>query len=111
MGGKQMEGNNRQRRDAAAEAREQGRQPSEVGATQGSSQQRTEAGSDATHQERIDLKREGKPDVIAANTPTARPGSRDADSADRERYPRLDDSDESSPDRGSEKATRGDQGA
>jgi hypothetical protein len=111
MGGKQMEGSNEQRRDAAAEAREQGKSPSAVGASQGSTQQRTEAGSDASHQERVDLGREGKPDVIAANTPAARPGSRDSDSADRERFPRLEESDESRPDRGSGRATRGNQGA
>lgn len=88
MGGKQMEGDNRQRRDAAKEAREAGKQPSETGATQGSTQQRTKAGESATHQEKIDLKREGKPDTIAPNTPETRPGSRDADTLDRERFPR-----------------------
>ena len=89
MAGKQMEGDNKQRRAAAREAREHDRKASEVGATTGSSKQRTEADENATHQERIDLKREGKQKVIRQNTPEARPGSRDADTLDRERHPRM----------------------
>ena len=88
MGGKQMEGNEEQRRDAAREAREAGKDPSETGATTGSTQQRTKAGEGDTHQERVDLKREGKPDRISENTPETRPGSRDAETLDRERFPR-----------------------
>lgn len=91
MGGKQMEGDNRQRRKAAQDAREQGQSASEVGASTGSSKQRTEADEKASHQQSIDLKREGKQKVIRENTPEARPGSRDADSLDRERHPRLND--------------------
>lgn len=87
---KQMEGDNKQRRAAAREAREHGRKASEVGATTGASKQRTEADENASHQERIDLKREGKHKVISQNTPGARPGSRDADTLDRERHPRMD---------------------
>jgi hypothetical protein len=86
---KQTEGDNRQRRAAAREAREHGKDPSEVGATTGASKQRTEADENATHQERLDLKREGKQKVIRQNTPEARPGSRDADTLDRERHPRM----------------------
>lgn len=88
MGGKKMEGNEQQKRGAAKEAREAGEDPSAVGATTGSSKQRQEAAGNASHQERIDLKREGKQDVIQQNTPEARPGSRDSDTPDRERYPR-----------------------
>ena len=88
MGGKKMEGNEQQKRDAAREAREAGAEPSAVGATTGASQQRTEASADASHQETLDLKREGKQDVIAQNSPEARPGSRDSDTPDRERFPR-----------------------
>lgn len=88
MGGKQMEGDNRELRKHAKEARDEGKEPSEVGATTGASQQRTEADEDMSHQERIDLKREGKQDSVRENTPEARPGSRDPDSPDRERYPR-----------------------
>jgi hypothetical protein len=44
--GKQMEGDNKQRRKAAREARERGKTPSETGQTTGASKQRThEAGS------------------------------------------------------------------
>jgi hypothetical protein len=89
MGGKQMEGDNRQRRKTAKEARDQGKSASEIGGSQGASQQRATADGDATHQEKIDQKREGKHDVIKQNTPEARPGSRDAETLDRERHPRL----------------------
>ncbi|CAN5645471.1 hypothetical protein BH23GEM6_BH23GEM6_19540 [soil metagenome] len=89
MSGKQMEGDNKQRRKVAAEAREEGKQPSEIGATLGASKQRTKADPDATHQEKLDLKRQGKHDVIRENTPEAKPGSRDADTLDREQHPRL----------------------
>lgn len=88
MGGKQMEGDENQRRKAAAEAREEGKQPSEVGATTGSSKQRTKADDDMSHQQKVDLKREGKQEPIRQNTPEARPGSRDPDTPDRETYPR-----------------------
>jgi hypothetical protein len=92
--GKQMEGDNKQRRAAAREAREHGKKPSEVGATTGASKQQAKADTEATHQERIDQKREGKQDVISQNTPEARPGSRDSDTLDRERHPRLEESSE-----------------
>lgn len=88
MSGKKMEGNVEQKRQAARDARREGRRPSEMGATTGASQQRTRAGDDLTHQQRLDLKREGEQDVIGENTPEARPGSRDADTLDRERHPR-----------------------
>lgn len=87
MAGKSMEGDNRERREKANEARREGKQPSEVGRTLGASKQRTEADENMTHQERLDLKSEGKQDS-ARNTPTARPGSRDADTLDRDE-PRL----------------------
>ncbi|HEX6749240.1 MAG TPA: hypothetical protein VF092_18225 [Longimicrobium sp.] len=87
MGGKKMEGDEQQRRDAAREAHDHGKLASEVGATTGASKQRTEAKPNATHQERLDLKREGKVDQDDA--PEARPGSRDADTLDHERHPRL----------------------
>lgn len=89
MGGKQMEGDNRERRATAKEAREAGKKPSEVGATLGASKQRTEASENASHQEKLDLKRQGKHDVIRENTPEASPGNRDPDTLDRERHPRL----------------------
>jgi hypothetical protein len=89
MAGKQMEGDNKQRRAAAKKARDAGKAPSAVGATQGASQQRAKADSGMSHQEKLDLQREGKQDVIRENTPEARPGSRDADTPDRERHPRI----------------------
>ncbi len=89
MSGKQMEGDNKERRKMAKEARDEGSKPSEVGATLGASKQRTKADADATHQGKLDLKRQGKHDVIRENTPEAKPGSRDADTLDRERHPRL----------------------
>lgn len=87
--GKQMEGDNRERRRKAKQARDEGKSPSEVGATLGASQQRTEADADMSHQEKLDLKREGKRDIIQQNTPEARPGSRDPETTDRETHPRL----------------------
>ena len=93
MGGKQMEGDNRERREKAKEARREGKKPSEVGRTLGASKQRTDADDNMTHQEKLDLKSEGKPDVLRGNrtsgdTPEARPGSRDSDTLDRDE-PRL----------------------
>jgi hypothetical protein len=93
MSGKQMEGDNKERRGAAKQARDEGKSASEVGASTGSSQQRTKAPGTMTHQEKLDLKREGKHKVIRENTPEARPGSRDSDTLDRERHPRLSESD------------------
>ena len=87
--GKQMEGDNRERRENAKEARKQGKSASEVGASQSASQQRTEADNNMTHQQKIDLKREGKHAVISENTPEAHPRSRDGDTPDREVSPRL----------------------
>jgi hypothetical protein len=89
MAGKQMEGDNKQRRAAAKKARDEGKSASEIGASTGASQQRSKADSKMTHQEKLDLQREGKQDVIRENTPEARPGSRDAETLDRERHPRL----------------------
>jgi hypothetical protein len=89
MGGKQMEGDNRERRKLAKAAREEGKKASEVGATLGASKQRAEADDDMSHQQRIDMIREGKHNVIAENTPEAKPRSRDGETADRESHPRL----------------------
>jgi hypothetical protein len=92
--GKQMEGDNRERRKAAKQARDEGLTASEVGASTGSSKERTRAAEGMTHQEKLDLKREGKHKVIRQNTPEARPGSRDPDTPDRQRHPRLEGSDD-----------------
>jgi hypothetical protein len=87
MGGKKMEGDEQQKQADAREAREHGKLPSEVGATTGASKQHTDAKAGATHQERLDLKREGK--VDQDNAPEARPGSRDPNTPDHERHPRM----------------------
>ena len=89
MGGRQMEGDNRERRKLAKAARDRSKRPSAVAATLGASKQRTKAAARRTHQQRIDLKREGKHNVLSAHTPKARPGSRDRKTADRESHPRL----------------------
>jgi hypothetical protein len=89
MGGKQMEGDNRERRKMAKEARDADKKPSEIGASLGASKQRTEADANMTHQERIDLKKEGKVPSVRQNKPTTGTRTRDNDSPDRERHPRL----------------------
>ena len=87
MGGKKMEGSEEQKQAAAREARREGKSASEVGASTGASHQHNDAQKGMSHQQRLDLKREGKVDETDA--PEARPGSRDADTLDREKYPRL----------------------
>ncbi|MGZ8376571.1 MAG: hypothetical protein ACXWZS_11235 [Gemmatirosa sp.] len=75
-----MEGNADQKRAAAREAREQGKKPSEMSATTGASKQRKEAPDNATHQEKMDLKHEGKqPGRQEQDNERARPGSRESD--------------------------------
>jgi hypothetical protein len=54
MGGKQMEGDNAERRKLARAAREAGRRPSEVGVTLGASKRRQGAASGMTRQQRLD---------------------------------------------------------
>ncbi len=89
MAGKQMEGDNMERRALARAARQRGKQPSAVAATLGASKQRNRAQTGMSHQQRIDLIREGKHNVLSNNTPKARPGSRDGETLDRESHPRL----------------------
>jgi hypothetical protein len=72
-----IEGDNEQRRRAAREARRKGVLPSEVGATLGASKQREETKRNASHQERIDAKQEGKRGPGTSGKP--RPGNRDID--------------------------------
>jgi hypothetical protein len=73
MSGKQMEGDNRQRRRKAKEARERGQSASEEGVTFGGSQQRTKQDPD-DHREKIEDIRRGKQKVIRENTPEPKPG-------------------------------------
>src|SRR6476469_4453499 len=79
MAGQQrnMEGDNEQRRRAAKEARDQGKRPSEVGATLGASKQRKKAPKSASHQERLETRHAGKRGPGTSGKP--KPGSRDTD--------------------------------
>ena len=82
MAGQQrrMEGSEEQKQAAAREAREQDKRPSEVGATTGASKQRKETPNNASHQEKMDLKHEGKQEGRQEqDNERARPGSRDRD--------------------------------
>lgn len=71
---KQMEGNNEQRRSAAADAREEGQSPSEAGVTTGASKQRQKLSQKADHEDRLRNPGRGKqqPSQFAADP---RPGS------------------------------------
>lgn len=75
---REMEGDATQRRRAAREARAQGKRPSEVGATLGASKQRKQADARQSHQDRLELKNEGKA-AGSKRGNEARPGSRDRD--------------------------------
>lgn len=91
MAGQQrnMEGNDEQRRQAAREARAEGKLPSEVGATQGASKQRKEADRSDSHQERLDLQSEGKESRAhrSSGAEAPRPGNRETDpKRDDDRY-------------------------
>jgi hypothetical protein len=79
MAGQQrnMEGDNEQRRRAAREARNKGKRPSEVGATLGASKQRKEVRANASHEERLSTKSQGKRGPGTSGKP--RPGNRDID--------------------------------
>jgi hypothetical protein len=78
MSGKKMEGNEEQRRQKAREAKRAGQLPSEQGATQGASKQRTHLPQDEDHGEKLQSIRRGKQPVIGHNvsTPQPRPRSR-----------------------------------
>lgn len=80
MAGQQrkIEGDENQKRKAAREAKAQGKRPSEMGATTGASKQLEQTRGKASHQEKLDTKREGK----ARNAGTSgkpRPGNREQD--------------------------------
>ena len=80
MAGQQrrMEGSEEQKQKAAREARAQGKKPSEMSATTGASKQRKAASGKASHQEKMELKHEGKRDN-EQGPERARPGSREKD--------------------------------
>lgn len=85
MAGKQMSGDNTERRKHAKKARDEGKSASETGASFGANKQLSSAPDGATHQERIDSKKEGKREGGGVHIPVARPGSRDRETDDRER--------------------------
>jgi hypothetical protein len=80
MAGQQRnsEGNAEQKRAAAREAKKQGMKPSEMSATTGASKQPKKAKANATHQEKMDLKHEGKRGNQKPGE-RARTGSRETD--------------------------------
>ena len=60
MSGKQMEGDNQQRRQRALQARSQGKQPSEAEVTLGASKQREHQPHSEDHETRLGAKDWGK---------------------------------------------------
>lgn len=60
MAGKQVEGDNRERRKAAKEAKDRGESPSEAKVTQGSSKQRHSLGGKADIEQRQETPTKGK---------------------------------------------------
>jgi hypothetical protein len=78
MGGKSMEGSPEQKRQAAREARDEGKQPSEMSATTGGSQQQKRSDGSMSHEEQMDQRSEGKPEQLHhRDQAEARPRSRD----------------------------------
>lgn len=78
MGGKSMEGSPEQKRQAAREAKEEGKKPSEMGATTGGSQQQKRSDDAQSHEEQMDQRSEGKPEQLHhRDQAEARPRSRD----------------------------------
>jgi hypothetical protein len=84
---REQEGNNEQRRAKANEARDQGKRPSEMSATLGASKQPKQAKRNASHDERIEQKREGKEARTAkGSSGKPRPGNREKDPKRTERW-------------------------
>jgi hypothetical protein len=74
------EGSEEQRRAAARKARSEGKRPSEMGASTGASKQTKSAKSNASHQERMDQRSEGKAaKQEKSGSSKPRPGNRDTD--------------------------------
>jgi len=72
--GKQMEGDNRQRRKAADQAKDEGLSPSEAGVTTGASKQQRHLKNDSAHEERVENADRGKL-AGGEHDPGVRPGS------------------------------------
>lgn len=87
---KSAEGSEEQKQKLAREAKAEGKSLSEVGGSTGASKQQARADKNDTHQERLDQKHQGKQDQVHhTQGEEARPGSRDNDTPDKERHPRL----------------------
>jgi hypothetical protein len=71
---KQMEGDNRQRRKAAGQAKDEGLSPSEAGVTTGASKQQRHLKNDSSHRERVENPDRGKL-AGGRHDPGLRPGS------------------------------------
>ena len=74
---RKMEGDENQRRRAASKARAEGKSASEAGASLGASKQLKSSKTNASHQEKLDTKGEGKRGPGTSGKP--RPGSREKD--------------------------------
>src|SRR3954468_24407146 len=74
---RQMEGDANQRRQAARDARAEGKRPSEKSATLGASKQPKEASAPAPHGDKLRQRAEGKRGAGTSGKP--RPGNRDKD--------------------------------
>jgi hypothetical protein len=72
--GKQMEGDNKERRKKAKEARERGNLASEENVTMGASKQRQKADANDEYPQTLENIRDGKHKVIRENTPEPKPG-------------------------------------
>lgn len=72
--GKQMEGDNKERRKKAKEARERGNTASEENVTMGASKQRQKADPGDDYPDTLNSIRDGKHRVIRENTPEQKPG-------------------------------------
>jgi hypothetical protein len=77
MAKQKMEGDANQRRQAARDARAEGKRPSEVGATLGASKQTKKMSATAPHGDKLLQRKEGKRDAGTSGKP--RPGNRDKD--------------------------------
>jgi len=74
---KDPEGDDTERRNRAKAARKQGKTPSEAGVTRGASKQREETRKDASHDERLGTREQGKRGPGTSGKP--RPGNRETD--------------------------------
>ena len=67
------EGNEQQKRAAARAAKEEGKRPSEMGATTGASSQRKHKTGKASHAERFETRNEGKTGQAGEGEPKPKP--------------------------------------